>query len=147
MNIDITEFQGTNRFLSNFAPVQIYYKGYFFPTTENAYQACKSRDMRHMIQCQHVTPGVSKALGRTCTQRDDFDDIKIEIMTDINTLKYINPIYKQKLIETADMKIIEGNRWHDNFFGDCYCDKCKDIEGQNNLGKIIMDIRDRLIGG
>lgn len=38
-------------------------------------------------------------------------------------------------------EIVEGNYWHDNYWGNCTCDKCKNIEGQNKLGKILMKIR------
>jgi len=34
--------------------------------------------------------------------------------------------------------------WHDNYWGNCYCFKCKDIKGVNKLGEPLMDIRSRL---
>jgi hypothetical protein len=43
------------------------------------------------------------------------------------------------LLSTGDMELTESNWWHDNFWGVCTCNKCKD--GENNLGKILMDIR------
>ncbi len=140
---DITEFRGTNRFLSNFALVDIEVQGYPFPSTENAYQAYKSQDKSHVSACMHCTPGVSKALGKTCNVRDDFDfdDIKVDFMTAINKLKFMQSPFYEKLMATGDVQIIEGNTWHDNFWGDCSCDSCKDIVGQNHLGKILMSIR------
>lgn len=140
--MNVTQFKGSYAFLSNFAPVTIQYMGLEFASTENAYQASKSRSMEHAIQCQNVTPGVSKALGKMCDLREDFDDIKVQIMTDINLIKYCDPEYSLQLIHTGERKLVEGNWWHDNFWGDCYCDKCKDIPGQNNLGVILMEIRE-----
>lgn len=32
--------------------------------------------------------------------------------------------------------------WHDNFWGNCTCVKCENIEGQNWLGKLLMKVRD-----
>ena len=46
-----------------------------------------------------------------------------------------------KLDMTGLEEIVEGNYWHDNYWGNCTCDKCKNIEGQNKLGKILMKIR------
>lgn len=141
--LDITEFRGTNRFLSNFALVDIEIQGYPFPSTENAYQAYKSQDKSHVSACMNCTPGVAKALGKTCNVKDNFDDIKVEFMTTINRLKFMQSPFFEKLMATGDVQIIEGNTWHDNFWGDCSCDKCKDIKGQNHLGRILMNIRNR----
>ncbi len=38
-------------------------------------------------------------------------------------------------------EIVEYNHWHDNFWGDCLCDRCKHIDGENMLGKMLMAIR------
>ena len=142
----ITEFQGEYRWLSNFELVNVFYKGYWFPSTENAYQACKSESMSHMLKCQLCAPNVAKRLGKMCTLRDNWLDIRLQIMYDLNMLKYSNEEYSLLLVYTGDQEIIEGNTWHDNFWGNCMCPKCKNIPGQNNLGKIIMKIRS-IIGG
>ena len=39
-------------------------------------------------------------------------------------------------------ELIEGNTWSDNFWGDCHCPKCRGIKGENNLGKLLMKIRE-----
>jgi predicted NAD-dependent protein-ADP-ribosyltransferase YbiA (DUF1768 family) len=54
--------------------------------------------------------------------------------------KFKNEELKQLLNETGDEELVEGNWWHDNFFGVCTCEPCKG-SGQNNLGKILMKIR------
>ena len=38
--------------------------------------------------------------------------------------------------------VVHGNWWHDNYWGNCNCDRCKDIKGQNKLGKMLMDLRE-----
>ena len=50
-----------------------------------------------------------------------------------------NPNLGKLLIETQNEEIIEGNDWDDTFWGVC------NGEGQNNLGKILMQIRKELI--
>jgi hypothetical protein len=48
---------------------------------------------------------------------------------------------KNKLIETGDVKLEEGNFWCDVYWGVCYCEKC-DGKGKNALGQILMEIRE-----
>jgi predicted NAD-dependent protein-ADP-ribosyltransferase YbiA (DUF1768 family) len=40
--------------------------------------------------------------------------------------------------------IVEYNYWHDNFWGHCFCVKCKRVEKQNVLGRILTIHRDNL---
>ncbi len=44
----------------------------------------------------------------------------------------------RELMETRDNIIIEDTTgWHDNIWGYCTCDKCKNKEHKNYLGKIL----------
>lgn len=52
---------------------------------------------------------------------------------------------KELLLETNDCYLIEGNYWHDNIWGICYCKKCENIKGENRLGKLLMKIRNNFI--
>ena len=51
---------------------------------------------------------------------------------------------RKKLLATGDAYIVEGNHWHDNFWGNCSCSRCDRLVGQNHLGKILMLIRKRI---
>jgi hypothetical protein len=63
-------------------------------------------------------------------------------MEDINWQKYSqSPELTQKLLDTGDAVIEEGNTWGDTFWG------VSGGEGRNELGKIIEDIRDKLRAG
>ena len=53
-------------------------------------------------------------------------------------IKFLNPDLREKLVATGDAELIEGNHWNDTCWG-----VCKGI-GQNNLGKILMEVRDML---
>jgi predicted NAD-dependent protein-ADP-ribosyltransferase YbiA (DUF1768 family) len=48
-----------------------------------------------------------------------------------------NDYFRRKLLSTGNSEIQEGNWWGDKFFGV----DLKTGEGQNLLGKMIMDIR------
>lgn len=52
--------------------------------------------------------------------------------------------YRDLLDQTKGEQIIEGNIWHDNFWGNCSCNKRPECvkEGKNHLGMLLMKIRD-----
>ena len=52
--------------------------------------------------------------------------------------------FKNRLLATGDELLVEGNYWHDNYFGFCYCEKCSQLPKHNQLGKILMRIREEL---
>lgn len=66
-------------------------------------------------------------------------------MNDLLWQKFNQEPFKTKLLQTGSETIIEGNWWHDNFWGICQCKKCEYIEGENNLGFLLMHIRTELV--
>jgi hypothetical protein len=48
----------------------------------------------------------------------------------------------EKLLQTGKSVLVEGNDFHDNVWGNCTCPRCKDIEGENRLGRALMDLRE-----
>ena len=83
-------------------------------------------------------------MGRHCTIRKDWEEVKEQVMYKALVEKFSIPELQKALLATGDEELIEGNYWHDNTWGDCYCDRCKDIKGQNLLGKLLMQVRDEL---
>lgn len=141
-------FSGDWAFMSNFEPVEVFLDGESFPTTEHAYQAAKTfrAEERQEIR-EEPRPGRAKRMGREVTLRPDWELVKLAIMEDLQSQKYMrSDTLRMKLVETGDAPIVEGNDWHDNFWGDCSCAKCEEVEGQNHLGKILMGIRAVMIG-
>lgn len=52
---------------------------------------------------------------------------------------------KKKLLDTYPHELIEGTTgWYDNIWSNCECPKCKDIVGENKLGKILMKVRSEI---
>jgi hypothetical protein len=47
----------------------------------------------------------------------------------------------EKLLETKNAELIEGNIWHDNFWGSCECSRCNHKPGKNMLGRLLMEYR------
>jgi len=141
----INEFQGINRFLSNFYPSPgiIDDMGIRYSTVEHYYQAQKTLDKETRLEIATLEkPGDSKRYGNKIKLRDDWEDVKIEIMKEGLRQKFSIGHLRVKLKLTGNHKLIEGNYWHDNFWGICSCQKCKNIKGKNWLGILLMEIRD-----
>jgi ribA/ribD-fused uncharacterized protein len=135
----IASFDGEYRFLSNFWMASVEYEAIVYPSSEHAYQAAKTlnKDIRSAF-AQITSPGAIKKMGQTITLRPDWEDVKISVMRDIVTAKFEqNPELMEKLMATKGRELIEGNTWGDTFWGECPLGK-----GRNELGKILMSIRD-----
>jgi ribA/ribD-fused uncharacterized protein len=85
------------------------------------------------------TPGRAKRLGRNVPLRKDWHNEKLNIMRALVTQKFQYAYLAKKLIATAPATIIEGNSWGDRYWGIC------EGQGENHLGRILMDVRERLI--
>lgn len=140
----IENFSKNYAFLSNSYPSQIspWEDGLIYPTAEHAYQAIKTfnPEERKSIAAASNTWLVKK-IGKQIQLRSDWEDIKIFAMKDILKDKFKNPKMREKLIATEDAELINGNNWHDNFWGNCTCSQCINIQGENNLGRLLMEIR------
>lgn len=136
----IDSFTGNYWFLSNFYdPAPVRYEGEEYPTTEHAYQAAKTLDVRERQQIQETSdPGRTKKLGRRVTLRPDWEDIKLDIMLDLVRQKFRDPTLRRALLDTGTQELVEGNWWGDTFWGVC---KGK---GSNHLGKILMRVRNEI---
>ena len=139
----IDYFFGEYRFLSNFyIGEHIQYKGMIAKTVEHLFQASKYEDEEHRnLVLEALLPKEAKSLGNKFKCRKDWDDIKYDIMLELVRLKFKDTNLKVRLYNTGDAVLIEGNYWHDNIWGRCTCDKCKDKHGTNWLGKILMSVR------
>lgn len=55
-------------------------------------------------------------MGRKIDLRSDWESVKISIMKNIVTLKFLqHPVLAKKLLNTGDQELIEGNNWNDTF--------------------------------
>ena len=144
----IKEFSGKYEFLSNFWHSPFVYEGITYPTNEHFFQAMKTLNPNERMWIASAeTPGVSKRRGRTCKLRYDWEDVKDEVMLIGLRLKFSNPALRMQLLMTGDEELVEGNWWHDNTWGNCSCDACRPIIGQNRLGKLLMQVRQEIREG
>lgn len=138
----IVSFDKEYRFLSNFYEAKVVYKEVQFYTVENAYQAAKFKDESKISTLTNVSPSYAKSVGSQIEIRDDWNEVKYKIMKDLLNQKFKSNLLFTKLSHTSPCYLIEGNYWHDNYWGVCYCKHCKGI-GENRLGDILMEIRSR----
>jgi len=139
----INDFRGEYRWLSNFHLVPIRYQGIDFPSTEHAYQAMKTFDNNVRLKFS-VAGGLSckeaKKLGGQIALRLDWDMIKLQVMEEVLRLKFVaGSDLAAKLIATGHDELMEGNSYHDIWWGMCRCELHKG--GQNHLGRLLMKIR------
>jgi hypothetical protein len=133
----ILEFKDEFRWLSNFWPCKVIFEGLEFNSVEAAYVAAKTKDinLREVIR-RLKTAGECKRFGRSIDLRHDWNDVRLEVMTNLIRQKFASGgELADKLVSTGRAEIIEGNSWNDTFWGVCRG------RGENNLGKIIMMVR------
>lgn len=137
----IKEFQDEFRWLSNFWLVDIKYKDKIFMSVEHAYMAQKNTsDVWQSFCIKEADPKIIKNLSYEIKLRSDWEREKVDIMEEILYIKFQNLELRQKLIETKNELLEEGNDWGDTFWG-------VDLDtgnGENILGKLIMKIRDEI---
>jgi N-glycosidase YbiA len=129
----ISSFRDEYFFLSNFYPVEIKLDGIVYPNAETAFQAQKTLDVEERRKFSMLkNPVQAKRLGRKVKLRDDWEEVKLDIMTEVVSQKFLqHPHLIEMLLQTGDEELVEGNKW----------DVCKG-KGENHLGKILMKIRD-----
>lgn len=133
----ITCFRGKWAKLGNYSPCLVFYDGHAYNSVEHAYQAQKSLDpaIQKMIR-DAATPAQAKKLARSVKIREDWDEVKVPLMRELLKEKFAQEPERSTLLSTGDEELVEGNWWHDRFWGQCPIGN-----GLNWLGKLLMEIR------
>lgn len=136
--MSIDKFDGEYAFLSNFYEAPMVIDGITYPTNEHYFQAMKAKSKaEHLKIAAAATPGEAKRLGRKCELKPNWEQIKDRVMLIGLFEKFTqNPQLKKRLLETGNAKLIEGNTWHDTYWGVCYG------VGANKLGELLMALRE-----
>lgn len=141
----ITTFRGEYSWLSNFATLERPLTLAFGEaiSVEHAYQAAKCVHLADAIEvAKHPSQGL-KRFVKTKELKNFDRATKRRVMRCLLKYKFsdANPTFKERLLQTGNEYIEEGNVWGDTFWG-------VDIRtgiGDNNLGLLIMDIREELM--
>lgn len=128
----------------NFSSFKVEWNGYLFSSVEEAYQAASfmgsDEELVEKIKKSHFADEAQRiAYANRDKRREDWDDVKISIMEELLRLKIEqNPYVKKKLLQTEDYMIVEDSP-KDDFWG-----WGPNRNGQNNLGKLWMKLREGL---
>lgn len=142
--MSITSFDGEYRFLSNFYPCDVWIKVHgesvLCPSVEHAFQALKTNDPAKRLEIIAAeSASKAKYLGKSVLLRENWHEVKDSVMEKLVRQKFANLFLGNRLVATYPSELIEGNWWHDTYWG-----VCAGI-GQNKLGIILMKVRDELI--
>lgn len=158
----IEKFRKEYFFLSNMKSLDNWIEtdqGFLVPTAEHAYQAAKFQDRtihQHIAWARgnqddtrmHADGVASKELAYNLAEsgvkiRSDWEVAKLGIMRVVIQQKFKkNQDLARMLVATAPEEIVEGNDWGDRFWG---VDPIGSKNGDNHLGRILMQTRDELI--
>jgi len=142
----IDRFADEYEFLSNFARIPVTRNGITYPTNEHAFQAAKATNPADAARILAApTPGDAKRIGRRIQLRHDWEQIKLDIMLECLRAKFSPPPIRTMLLATGQRPLVEGNNWHDRYFGVCFsCQYGCDHVGENHLGRLLMQVREEL---
>ncbi|WP_082452876.1 NADAR family protein [Sphingomonas sp. Leaf208] len=135
--------------LSNMAPgFPIRIAGVHLRTSEALYQACRfphMPDVQRLI-VNEASPMTAKMRSKPYRNesRERWDDIRIPIMKWCIRVKLAQNwrSFGDLLLETGNMPIVEDSR-KDDFWG-AIKDSNGDFHGQNVLGRLLMELREKL---
>jgi ribA/ribD-fused uncharacterized protein len=114
--------------------------GITYPSVENYYQGMKSGHPKILQIFSKLPPYQAKKEGKRLKLRDDWEQIKFDVMEKALRIKFAPGTSWYTKLKATEGEIVEWNNWGDKIWG-----KTLNGEGENNLGKILMKIRDEQI--
>ncbi len=127
---------------SNFALYEIQLRGKSWPTTEHFFQAMKFEDRKYQEGIRKAnSPMLAARMGRDRKRklRRDWERVKVGIMREAVEAKFRQHVeLREMLLATEDARLVEHTD-NDDFWGDG-----GDGSGRNELGRILMAVRDAL---
>ena len=126
MTQDITSFSGDYAFLNNDYPCRVFFDLVEYSSVVHGLEASKTLDRRlRMPFYKRLIPYPSQAkqMGAKLVLRPDWQSVKFKILEDLLRQKFQISDLKAKLLATQDANLIEE---------------------ENNLGAILMKIREEL---
>ncbi len=147
---ELAESKNVKNWFSNMLPLDnpFIYQDIEYKTSENFYQAMKlprSRvDLRKEIAQMSPYQAKKAIRDKTKNQWDEKwnRERSLKVMKRILTYKFQkDTTWAEKLKLTENWELVEWNNWNDLFWGK----DLKSEKGENQLGKILMEIRNLII--
>ena len=131
-------------YMGNYFKSRFFVYGRWWDDVEAPYQAAKT-----VVQAEKdeiwaaEKANDSRLLGQKVTMRPDWDQVKRGVMKECVLAKFLQHAdLRKQLIETGDEELIEDTTTTNDTYWGCGTNG----DGQNNLGKILMEIRELLRG-
>jgi ribA/ribD-fused uncharacterized protein len=143
MNDPIYFFTKTDPYyeLSNFSPHGFEEDGLYWPTVEHYFQAQKFNDSQYRERIRNSrSPKDAKSLGqsRKVPLRNDWEQIKEDVMLRALRNKFSNPKLNKILLGTEDRELVEKSPF--DYYWGCGWNG----SGKNRLGYLLMQVREEL---
>lgn len=140
----IKTFRGQYDFLSNFYEAPVTWEGLTYANSEAAFQAAKVLTNEERLPFTTLPPARAKRMGRQVSLRADWEAVKTRVMEEVVRAKFTqNPDLAARLLATGDAELIEGTTWGDK----CWGVDLRTGQGENRLGRILMQVRAELAAG
>lgn len=138
----INQFKGEYDFLNNRFGCRFVWQGLQYGNVEAAFQSSKCTDESERKVLAGCSADKAALKGKELIPFSGWEEVRLDIMTSIQKAKFEqNPALMKKLIDTGNRLLINGNNKQETYWGvDLYS-----WQGENHLGKIIMNIRDKEI--
>lgn len=137
----IYKFQGEYEFLSNRFVCEFIWEGLRYTNAEAAFQSSKCANPQDRDLFGGLSAKKAMAKGSKITPPEGWEERQTEIMKAVLLAKFSqNPDLMNKLLATGESLLVNGNSQRELFWGvDTYS-----WRGENNLGKILMEIRNQI---
>ena len=129
--------------LDNFSSFAVVMNNHVWATAEHAYHSLKFDDesvLAQIFEAKSAHDAKKIAKANNDKKRKDWQEVRVPMMEKVLRLKLAQHQYVQeKLLETGEVEIIEDSP-KDSFWGGG-----PNNDGQNNLGKLWMKLREELL--
>ena len=102
-----------------------------------------NQDRKFLIHLLYLAKQIGHSFEMRGLEREDWHEINVPHMENGLRQKFSLIVFEKFILDTGNEELIEGNWWHDNFWGSCNCEKCKERfpnGGLNTLGNLLMKI-------
>ena len=138
----INQFKGEYDFLNNRFGCRFVWQGLQYGNAEAAFQSSKCANESERKVFASCSADKAALKGKELVPYSSWEDDCLDIMESIQRVRFEqNPALMKKLIDTGNRLLINGNNKQETYWGvDLYS-----WQGENHLGKIMMNIRDKEI--
>lgn len=139
----INRFEGDNAFLNNFWSCPVTYDGMSFLNVGQAFVASKTSNRAERVSISRIgTAREVMVYGHKMLPRPL--DVELAIMEDLMRQKFSYPAVALLLVKTIGHELVDGRDWISNPADLVWSYDLKRDKGENNHGKLLMQIRSGL---